>query len=142
MSDLVVRGNASGTGAVTLQSPNTNSALSLTLPATDAVTLGYLNVPAAGTKTGSYTLAVAAIGEFVEISTGGNVSIPNAVFSAGDVVSLVNNTNATVTVHCPVGVAYVAGTDTDRNTVNISTRGIATVLFLNSNTCIITGSVS
>ena len=104
--------------------------------------IGYRNIPPVGTKTGSYTLAVADVGEYVQIGSGGSITIPDGTFSEGDAISLFNNTNAAVTVNCAITTAYIAGTDSDKATVSLATRGVATVLFANANVCVITGNVS
>ena len=98
MSNLKVQGNASGTGTHTLQSANTNSNITQTLPDVSGVTLGFLNVPQSGSdKTTSYTLALTDIGEFVGVGTSGSITIPDATFAAGDIVSVFNNTSGNIT---------------------------------------------
>ena len=130
MSNLKVQGNASGSGTHTLQSANTNSSITQTLPTMDAVTLGYLNAPAVGTKTGSYTLAVGDVGKYVQIGSGGSITIPDATFAEGDIISLFNNTTGNITITCTITTAYIAGTDTDKATMTLATRGVATILFI------------
>ena len=142
MSNLKVQGNASGTGTHTLQSANTSSNISQTLPTADSVTLGYLNIPAVGTKTSSYTLATSDVGKYVQVGTSGSITIPDATFSAGDIVSIFNNTTGAVTCTCSITTAYIAGTDTDKATVSLATRGVATVLFQSGTVCVIAGNVS
>jgi hypothetical protein len=137
MSSIVVKGNASGSGSVTLQSANTNSSLTQTLPSTDAVTLGYLNVPVSSTTT---TVATSDVGKVISLSAG--ITIPDATFSAGDVVSLFNNTTGSLTITCSITTAYIAGTDSDKATVSLATRGVATILFISGTVCVITGNVS
>ena len=104
--------------------------------------IGYRNVPAVGTKTGAYSLAAADVGKYVQIGSGGQVNIPDGVFSEGDAVSLFNNTNAAVTVNCAITTAYIAGTDADKANVSLATRGVATVLFISNTVCVISGNVS
>jgi len=104
--------------------------------------IGYRNIPPVGTKTGSYTLAVGDVGEYVQIGSGGSITIPDGTFAEGDAISLFNNTNAAVTVNCAITTAYIAGTDSDKATVSLATRGVATILFANANVCVITGNVS
>jgi len=144
MSSIVVKGNASGSGSVTLQSANTNSSLTQTLPSTDAVTLGYLNIPVSSTTT---TVATSDVGKVISLSAG--ITIPDNTFSAGDVVSLFNNTSGSLTITCSITTAYIAGTDSDKASVSLATRGVATILFIGtagtggtSNVCVITGNVS
>jgi len=143
MSNLKVQGNASGTGTHTLQSANTNSNISQTLPSVDGVTLGFLNVPQSGSdKTTSYTLTTGDIGEFVGVGTSGSITIPNSTFSAGDIVSIFNNTTGNITITCSITTAYIAGTNTDKDTMTLATRGVATVLFISGTVCVVTGNVT
>lgn len=143
MSNLKVQGNASGTGTHTLQSANTSSNISQTLPSVDGVTLGFLNVPQSGSdKTTSYTLTTGDIGEFVGVGTSGSITIPNSTFSAGDIISIFNNTSGNITITCSITTAYIAGTNTDKDTMTLATRGVATVLFISGTVCVVTGNVS
>jgi len=104
--------------------------------------IGYRNVPDGGPKNTSYTLVAADVGKYIQITSGGSVTIPDGTFANGDVISMFNNTNAAVTVNCVITTAYIAGTDTDKANVSLATRGVATVLFANANVCVITGNVS
>ena len=115
--------------------------ITLTLPPTTS-TLGYLNLPAVGTKTGSYTLATGDVGKYVQVGSGGAITIPDATFTEGDAVSIFNNTTTNMTITCTITTAYIAGTDSDKATMTLSTRGIATILFINSTTCVVTGNVT
>jgi len=99
-------------------------------------------VPAVGEKTTSYNLAVDDVGKFVSVGSGGSITIPNSIFSAGDVVSIFNNTSGDITITCSITVAYIAGTNTDVSSVTLATRGVATVLFISGTTAVIAGNVS
>ena len=99
-------------------------------------------VPAIGEKTTSYVLAVGDVGKFVSVGSGGSITIPNSIFSAGDVVSIFNNTSGDVTITCSITLAYIAGTNTDLSSVTLATRGVATVLFISGTTAVIAGNVS
>lgn len=131
-----------GTNYVELQAPaSVGSNTTVTVPATTA-TLGYLNLPAVGTKTGSYTLATADVGKYVQVGSGGSITIPDATFSEGDVVIIANNTTGSITITCTITTAYIAGTDADKATVSLATRGLANIVFLSGTVCIISGNVS
>ena len=104
--------------------------------------VGYRTLPPVGTKTGSYTLAVGDVGEYVQVGSGGSITIPNSTFAEGDVVVVVNNHTAAITITCTISDAYIAGTDTDKATVSLATRGVCNILFLSGTRCIITGNVS
>ncbi len=142
MSNLKVQGNASGSGTHTLQSANTSSNLTQTLPSADSVTLGYLNIPAVGTKTTSYTLLTADVGKYVQVGTSGSITIPDATFSEGDAIVIANNTSGNITITCSITTAYIAGTDSDKATMTLATRGVASILFLSGTTCIVSGNVT
>jgi hypothetical protein len=101
------------------------------------------DVPQSGSnKTSTYTLSAGDAGRFVGVGTSGKIVIPNAVMAAGNVVTLYNATTGNVTVECSISIAYIAGTNTDKASVTLATRGVATVLFLDSNNCVITGNVT
>ena len=142
MSNLIAKGNASGTGNHTLQSANTSSSITQTLPTADGTTLGYLNAPAVGTKTTSYTLATGDVGKYVQVGTSGSITIPDATFSEGDVISIFNNTTGNITITCTITTAYIAGTDSDKATMTLATRGLATILFISGTVCVVSGNVT
>jgi len=123
---------------------NGSKALALNSGATDVewIKLGYVNLPAVGTKTSSYTLATSDVGKYVQIGSGGSITIPDATFSEGDAVSLFNNTTGNITITCSITTAYIAGTDADKNTMTLATRGVATILFISGTVCVVTGNVS
>jgi hypothetical protein len=132
-TDYVAPGGALGT-------PSSGTLTNCTVDGTNQI--GYRDVPPVGAKTSSYTLQTADVGKFVEVGSGGSITIPDATFAAGDVVSIFNNTTGAVTCTCSITTAYIAGTDTDKATVSLATRGIATVLFNSGTVCVITGNVS
>ena len=131
----------SSSGAATLNAPAAASTNTYTLPP-DTSTLGYRNIPAVGTKTTSYTLATTDVGEYVQVGSGGSITIPDATFAEDDVISIFNNTSAGITITCTITTAYIAGTDSDKATVTLATRGIASILFISGTVCVITGNVS
>ncbi len=102
---------------------------------------GYINIPANGPKTSSYTLQTSDVGKYIEVGSGGSITIPDSVFSAGDVVSIVNNTTGDITITCSITTAYKGGANTDEATITLATRGIATVLFISSTVCIVNGNI-
>lgn len=104
--------------------------------------VGTSNVSAVGTKTSSYTLATGDVGKYVQVGTGGSITIPDATFSEGDAVSIFNNTTGNITITCSITTAYISGTDTDQASVTLATRGVATILFISGTVCVITGSVA
>jgi hypothetical protein len=131
---------------------DTNISMTLTPKGTGVVTTaasysdgaGKLRaIPQSGAaKTSSYTLATTDVGEFIEVGTSGAIVIPNATFSAGDVISIFNNTSGNITITCTITTAYIAGADSDEATVDLATRGICTILFISGTVCVISGNVA
>jgi hypothetical protein len=106
-------------------------------------TFGYINIPQSGSaKTTSYALATTDIGKVIEVGTGGSITVPDATFAAGDVVIIFNNTASSITMTMTITNAYIAGTDADKATISVATRGVANVLFVTGTTCVVTGNVS
>lgn len=101
------------------------------------------NIPSAGAaKTSTYTLAITDIGEFVTIGASGAIDVPNGIFAAGNAVSIYNDTTGNRTISLTITTAYIAGTDADKASVTLATRGVATVLFISNSVCVLTGNVS
>ena len=104
---------------------------------------GPTTIPQSGSdKTTSYTLATGDVGKFVGVGASGSIVVPNATFASGDVVSIYNNTTGSITITCSITTAYIAGTDSDKASVSLATRGIANILFYSGTVCVITGNVS
>jgi len=104
---------------------------------------GPSNIPQSGSdKTTSYTLTTGDVGYFVGIGSGGSITIPDATFATGDVVTIYNNTTANATITCSITTAYVAGVNSDSASVILATRGLATILFISGTVCAIAGNVA
>jgi hypothetical protein len=41
-----------------------------------------------------------------------------------------------------ITTAYIGGTDADKATITLATRGLATILFLSGTVCVVSGNVS
>lgn len=141
----------SGTSAVA-SGTDTNISITLTPKGTGVVTTAASYSDAAGklraipqsgsAKVASYTLAVTDVGEFIEVGTSGAIVIPDATFSAGDAVAIFNNTSGAITITCTITTAYQAGTDSDKATLSLATRGVCNILFISGTVCVVTGNVS
>jgi hypothetical protein len=123
-----------------LGTPTSGALTNCTADGTNKV--GYRNVPPSGAKTSSYTLVAADVGKFVELGTGGTVVVPSGVFAAGDVVSIFNNTGASISCTCSaVTDVYKAGTDADISSFSVTTRGVANILFITATRAVVTGNL-
>lgn len=132
-TDYVAPGGALGT-------PSSGTLTNCTVDGTNPI--GYRDLPAVGTKTGSYSLATGDVGKYVQVGTGGSITIPDATFAEGDAISIFNNTTGNITITCSITTAYIAGTDADKATMTLATRGVATVLFISGTVCVVAGNVS
>jgi hypothetical protein len=144
---LSLTGSATGNAAtLSAAGSDTNIDIALTPKGTGVVRDANGNiraVPKSGaSKTSSYSLVKADVGQFIEIGTGGSITIPDATFATGDILSLFNNTTGDITVTCTITTAYIGGTDTNKATVTLATRGVATILFISGTVCVINGNVT
>ena len=133
-TDFVAPSGALGT-------PSSGTLSSCTVDGTNSV--GYRNIPNSGAKTASYTLVAGDVGKFIELGTGGTVVVPASVFAAGDVISIFNNTGASISCTCSaITDFYKGGTDTDISTFSVTTRGVATILFITATRAVVTGNLA
>jgi hypothetical protein len=85
----------------------------------------------------TYTLAATDNGKHI-LATG-TITVPASIFSAGQVITIFNNTASNLTVAQGASVTmYLAGTATTGNRT-LAQRGIATALCVASNTFVISG---
>ena len=144
-TNLKVSGTLDVTGTTTvgnLAVTGTVGALTSTSTYTD--TYGKVRaIPQSGSdKTTSYTLATTDVGRFIGVGTSGSIVVPNSTFATGDVVSVFNNTTGNVTITLSTTNAYIAGVNTNKSSVTLATRGVATILFITSTLCVVSGNVS
>jgi len=100
-------------------------------------------IPISGAaKTTSYSLATTDVGQTIEVGSGGSITVPDATFAAGDAIIIFNNTSGSITMTMTITNAYIAGTDADKATIDVATRGVANILFVTGTTCVVTGNVS
>jgi hypothetical protein len=124
-----------------LGTPASGNLTSCTVDGTNKV--GYLNIPNSGAKTSSYTLVVGDVGKFIELGTSGTVVVPASVFAAGDAISIFNNTSASISCTCSaVTTVYKGGTDADISSFSVTTRGVATILFISATVAVVTGNLA
>ena len=89
---------------------------------------------------GSAHVAVAAdAGKAIYISTGG-VTINNSVFSAGDAVTIINNSGSDQTITQGSGVTIHNAADAATGNRTLAGRGMATIWWSTATTCYISGA--
>jgi len=90
-------------------------------------------------QSSAYVLTASDAGKVIDITVGG-VTVPNAVFSTGDAISIFNDSTSNQTITQGGSVTmYLAGTATTGNRT-LAQRGIATVLCVAANTFVISGA--
>jgi hypothetical protein len=119
-----------------LGTPSSGTLSSCTVDGTNPV--GFRNVPVSSNSTN--TLVVGDVGKLLSVSAG--QTVPNSTFAAGDVVVIFNNSSSSITLTMSITTAYIAGTDTDKDTMTLATRGVATILFISGTVCVVSGNVS
>jgi hypothetical protein len=143
----VLKGNGTAISAATagtdyvapsgaLGTPSSGTLSNCTVDGTNPV--GFRNVPISSNATN--TLVVGDVGKVLSVTAG--QTVPNSTFAAGDVVVIFNNSSSSITLTMSITTAYIAGTDTDKNTMTLATRGVATILFISSTVCVVSGNVS
>jgi hypothetical protein len=153
VNELTVANAATSNSPVLSASGNdTNIGITLTPKGTGVVTSSTTlsdqhgkvrAIPQSGSdKTTSYTLTTSDVGRFIGVGSSGSVTIPNATFSVGDVISIFNNTTGNVTITCTITTAYISGADVDVASVTLATRGLCTILFLSGTVCVMSGNIS
>lgn len=108
-----------------------------TLATKDYVDSAYPGIPQ-NAQTSAYTLVSSDNGKHISITTGG-VTVPSAVFSVGDTISIYNNSAAdqTITQGASVTLRFAGTVNTGNRT--LAQRGLVTVLCVGSNEFVISG---
>jgi hypothetical protein len=105
----------------------------ISLPASELPTIVQ------NTQTSSYVLTLNDAGKHVSITTGG-VTVNINIFSAGDAITIFNNSASSQTITQGASVTmYLAGTATTGNRT-LAQRGVCTLLCVASNTFVIAGA--
>lgn len=123
-----------------LGTPSSGTLSNCTVDGTNSV--GYRNIPSGSDKTTSYTLLATDVGKLISVGSGGSITVPNSVFSAGDAVLIFNNTSGAITMTMSISTSYIGGVNTDDNSISLATRGVANILFISGTVCVVTGNVS
>ena len=90
----------------------------------------------ANVQTGAYTLVASDAGKFIRAQ--GAITVPNNLFSAGDAVTIVNNTGSDIAINQGIGFMYMTS-DASTGNRTLAGRGMASILFVTANICYISG---
>jgi hypothetical protein len=128
--NVTVGNNLTVTGATALTGALTGSTVS------DSIG-NVRNVPI-NSQTAAYVLVASDSGKFISITTGG-VTVNSSIFSAGQTVTIYNNSASSQTITQGTSVTmYLVGTATTGNRT-LAQRGLCTIFCVASNTFVITG---
>ena len=130
-----LRINSSGNVGINTATPTAT----LDVEGTISDSIGPLRRLGTNTQSGDYTLVVGDAGKVI-IRTGGNVTVPNGVFSAGDMVSIVNNASSDMTVTQGSSLTLYNTGDSSSGSVTQADRSTSTVLFVSSSVAYISGT--
>jgi hypothetical protein len=92
-------------------------------------------------QTSAYILAATDAGKVVSITTGG-VTVNNSIMSAGNIVTIYNNSGSsqTITQGTSVTLQWAGQASSTTGNRTLGLYGIATILFLSASSAVITGS--
>ena len=90
-------------------------------------------------KSSAYVLIASDTGKHISITTGG-VTVPSGVFSAGDVVTIFNNSSSSQTITQAGSVTLRQAATTNTGNRTLAEYGVATVMCVAANTFVISGA--
>lgn len=92
-------------------------------------------------QTGAYVLVASDAGKSISITTGG-VTIPNAVMSAGNIVTIYNNSGSsqTITQGASLTLQWAGQSSSTTGNRTLGLYGIATIIFISSSVAVISGA--
>ena len=92
-------------------------------------------------QTTGYTLVAADAGKTISITTGG-VTVPNAVMSAGNIVTIYNNSGSsqTITQGASLTLQWAGQSSSTTGNRTLGLYGIATIIFISSSVAVISGA--
>ena len=126
-----VTGNLSVTGSII-------AGTTIVAGTTSSDAAGNLREVPPNPQTSSYTLQASDSGKYVSITTGG-VTVPSGVFSAGQTISVYNNSSSTQTITQGSGVTLTQAGTTNTGSRTLANYGICTVLCVGTNSFVVMG---
>ena len=90
-------------------------------------------------ESNAYTLVAADAGKAIEAQ--GDITVPNGVFGSGDAITIINDTASDLSISMGSGLGSMFNVaDGTSGNLTFGGRGMATIYFVNSTTCYISGS--
>lgn len=91
------------------------------------------------TQSTSYTLVASDAGKAI-IRTGGDITVPSSVFTAGDMVTIINDAATSASINQGSGLTMYTTSEAATGNRTLSQRGAATILFTSASVAYISGS--
>ena len=135
-ASISVDGNAEFSGIVTATT-FTGTTGTFTGAVTDSK--GDIRSIPANSQSGAYVAVAADAGKAIYISTGG-VTINDSVFSAGDAVTIINNSGSNQTITQGSGVTLYNAADATTGNRTLAGRGMSTIWFVSASAAYISGA--
>ena len=85
-------------------------------------------------RNSTYTLVASDAGKHIRLNSG-DLTIPSGVFSAGDAITIINNSATDRTITCSAPTTYLAGDTSNKASLTLKGRGMATFLFISGTVC-------
>ncbi len=139
-ASISVDGNAEFSGivtATTFKGNITGTTGTFTGAVTDSK--GDIRSIPANSQSGAYVAVAADAGKAIYISTGG-VTINDSVFSAGDAVTIINNSGSNQTITQGSGVTLYNAADATTGNRTLAGRGMSTIWFISASVAYISGA--
>ena len=135
--NVTVGNNLTVTGTATLTGAVSSGAITSTSTVSDSI--GNVRTVPINSQTSAYNVASTDAGKFISITTGGVSVLTTTAFTAGQSVSIYNNSgsNQTITQGASVTIRQVGTANTGNRT--LAQYGLCTLLCVASNTYVITG---
>lgn len=116
---------------------NTTVSGTLNVGSSIADSIGGVRILPTSSQSSVYSLVAADVGKM--ITTTANVLVPNAVFSAGDNITIYNNSSSTIYLVSNSGITmYLSGTATTGDRA-LAQRGISSIFCVAANTFVASG---
>ena len=134
--DKIIGGYASGSTTLSIGESATLTVGGLLTSTSVADSKGNLRDIPQNTQGSAYTLVAADAGKHILAS--GNITVPDSVFSAGQAITIINNTGGDLTINKGTNMYNAADGSSANRT--LATRGMATILFTAADTSYISGA--
>ena len=127
------------TGAIGANTANSGAFTTVTATSTITDSTGLVRDIVNSGQAGAYVLVAGDNGKMINITTGG-VTVNTSIFSAGNNITIYNNSASSQTITQGTSVTmYLAGSATTGNRT-LAQRGICTVVCVAANTFVISGA--